>query len=68
MASNLRKKDWISMKNIQVQMMKKKKLDSNPSHSDLNPRIWKCEERMNNSNSRKMDSNLIYKMKLKVKD
>ena len=42
------------------------KSDSNPLHSDSNLGIWKCEEHMKDLNPCKMDSNPIYRMKLKV--
>ena len=67
MDSNLRKKDSNPLKNIQVQEMKRMKLDSNLLHSDSNLKIWRCEEHMKDSKPRKMDSNPIYKMKLKIK-
>ena len=68
MDSNHRKKDSIPLKNIQVQVKNKKKSNLNPLYNDSNPIIWKCEEHMKDLNSRKMDSNSIYRMKLKAKD
>ena len=59
MDSNLRKMDLNPYKSIWVQELKRMKSDSNPLHNNSNPGIWKCEENMK-------DSNLIYKMKLKV--
>ena len=61
MDSNLCKEDSNPLKSFQVQEMKRMKSDSNPIHNDSNPRIWKCEEHMK-------DSNPIYRMKLKAED
>ena len=68
MDSNLHKKDSNPLKSFQVQEMKRMKSDSNPLHSDSNPRIRKCEEHMKDLNPRKMDSNPIYKMKMKIEE
>ena len=44
------------------------KSNLNHLHSDSNLGIWKCEEHMKDSNPHKMDSNPIYRMKLKAED
>ena len=63
---NPRKKDSIPFIDLSSTSEEEKKPDLNPIYSDSNPGIWRCEEHMKDSNTRKMDLNPIQRMKHQV--